>query len=172
MLGDHQLFRKTLPYEGSTHVPLLVAARNLDLPAQSSDALVCLEDICPTILQMAGVPVPAAADGRSLLPFITGDDQNVGHDTLFGEHSGPHANHWVIQGRWKYCWYATTGEEQLFDLSTDPTETCDRSAENGRLAPFRTLLADRLRNRTDYRFDPAKLRPAGNRPPTVFWPAV
>lgn len=170
LLGDHHLFRKVMPYEGSTHVPLFVAGRNLDLPRQSSGALTCLEDICPTILDMAGVDIPTAVDGRSLLPIIQGQAPENDRNLLFGEHSGPHANHWIIEHQMKYVWFAPTNEEQLFDLASDPRETRDLSGDTERLAPFRALLAERLRHRTDYHYDPAKLQPLGNRPPTVFWP--
>ena len=171
-LGDHQLFRKVLPYEGSTHVPMFVSSKNIALPHQTSDALACLEDVCPTILDMAGVAIPKAVDGQSLLPLIQGRKSGAERGVLFGEHSGGQANHWVIQGHLKYCWYVPTNEEQLFDLAADPHETKDLSGDVGRLAPFRQLLTERLRHRTDYRYDPAKLCPAGNQPPAVFWPAV
>jgi arylsulfatase A-like enzyme len=37
------------------------------------DAFVSLTDLAPTFLEAAGVPVPAAATGRSLLPLLRGD---------------------------------------------------------------------------------------------------
>ncbi|MBP6506908.1 MAG: sulfatase-like hydrolase/transferase [Opitutaceae bacterium] len=170
LLGDHQLFRKVLPYEGSTHVPLFVSSRNLQLPAQASDQLACLEDVCPTILDMAGIAVPDGVDGQSLLPVIQGRSQSTGHKVLYGEHSGAQANHWIIQDHLKYIWYAPTHEEQLFDLAADPGETKDLSADSAKLAPFRELLAARLQDRTDYTYTVAQLKPCANGQPAVFWP--
>lgn len=172
MLGDHQLFRKVMPYEGSTHVPLFVSSRNINLPRQTSDTLACLEDICPTILDMAGAKIPESVDGHSLLSRIQGASSAFKRDILYGEHSGSHANHWIIKDRLKYCWFALTNEEQLFDLATDPYEARDLSGDVARLQPFRLLLAERLKHRTDYRYDPAKLKPADNQPPTIFWPSA
>lgn len=170
MLGDHQLFRKVLPYEGATHVPLFVTSRNIDQPKQSSDELACLEDICPTILDMAGVGIPQAVDGKSLLPVIAGKPKKSKRTILYGEHSGGQANHWIIQDQIKYIWFAETDEEQLFDLTADPRETKDLSGETARLESFRKLLAARLKDRQDYTYDPAKLKPLANQQPTVFWP--
>jgi arylsulfatase A-like enzyme len=172
LLGDHQLFRKVLPYESSTHVPLFICGKNIKLNSHRCDEPACLEDICPTILEMAGVDVPDKVDGRSLLPIVQGQQAKVGRDRLFGEHSGVQANHWIIHDRVKYIWYAPTQEEQLFDLAADPGETKDLSGDTAMLAPFRKLLAARLRDRRDYRYEPAKLRPADNRPPAALWPSA
>ena len=41
------------------------------------------------------------------------------------------SNHWsaITNGRMKYVYRATFGDEQLFDLSADPTETIDVSSD-------------------------------------------
>src|SRR5690606_14560830 len=73
MLGDHHLFRKSLPYEASSHVPLFITGRNMDLPRGGTcDALCGWEDLMPTVLDLAGVPIPDGLDGRSLLPALRG----------------------------------------------------------------------------------------------------
>lgn len=170
LLGDHHLFRKVLPYEGSTHVPMLVSSRNIDQPSVASDAVTCLEDIAPTILEMAGVAIPDQVDGKSLLPIIEGRAKSLDRSCLYGEHSGDQANHWIIRGTEKYIWYAATHEEQLFDLATDPGETRDLSTATARLEPYRIMLTERLANRDDYTVDPTKFHPASNKPPQIFWP--
>lgn len=60
LLGDHHLWRKTLPYEGSAHVPFIMSGRNMpDLKPGVSDELVCLEDVVATVLDRCGVDLPA-----------------------------------------------------------------------------------------------------------------
>ncbi|MCG3180246.1 MAG: Arylsulfatase [Phycisphaerae bacterium] len=174
MLGDHELFRKALPYEGSAHVPFFIHARNMPRPAAAgrpSDALVSLEDLLPTICDMAGVATPAGVDGRSLMPILTGQADRV-RDEVFGEHSGKNrANHFLVRDRLKYIWLAESNEEQLFDLDKDPWELTDISDRRELLEPMRRAMADHLAGRTDCRYDLSALEPLANRPPTPFFGA-
>jgi arylsulfatase A-like enzyme len=169
MLGDHHLWAKSLPYEGSSHVPFFITGRNLPLQSAACDELVCLEDIVPTVLDMCGVNVPDALagplEGKSLAPILRGKPLRV-RDRLFGECDN---NHFVLQGPHKYCWFARTHEEQLFDLSTDPYETRDISAEAELLAPMRECLREHLRGCDDVMMEPSRLRPCANQPPSYFW---
>ncbi len=168
LLGDHHLFRKTLPYEGSAHIPFFISGRNVPVRPARSDALVCLEDVFPTILDLAGVPIPREAEGKSLVPVVRGGKKQV-RDAVFGEHSGGQANHYVVKGALKYCWFARTNEEQLFDLGSDPYELSDISANSSLLNPMRALLARRLKGRRDYSYNVRKLKPLRNAPPSLPW---
>jgi arylsulfatase len=168
MLGDHHLFRKSLGYEGAAHIPFFVTGRNVPLTPMRSDALVSLEDLLPTFLDLAQVAIPAGVDGKSLKPILTGEAKSV-RDHIHGEHSGGSANHFIVQGRYKYIWYAKTNEEQVFDLERDPRETVDLSSNADVLAPLRQRLAERLKQRKDYTYDLAKLKPLANQAPSGFW---
>ncbi|MDQ3701971.1 MAG: sulfatase-like hydrolase/transferase, partial [Chloroflexota bacterium] len=159
-LGDHHLFRKTFPYEGSARVPFLVYAPSWMGLARgvSSDAPVGLQDVMPTLLDAAGVPVPDGVTGRSVLPFLSpdfapsrwrGSESAPGppwdtkrsgrgeappwRDALHSEHSGLYQVdlgwHALNDGRTKYIWYSQTGREQLFALDTDPHELHDLAGE-------------------------------------------
>src|SRR5690606_22154511 len=89
MLGDHHFFRKSLPYEGSARVPLLICAPGrFGLgEGQVLDQPVALEDIMPTLLDFAGIPAPASVDGSSLLPLLRGE-RPPWRDCLHIEHGG------------------------------------------------------------------------------------
>lgn len=78
MLGDHYLWRKTVPYEGSARVPLLIRPpRSMGfVSGLVVDEAVCLEDILPTLLDMAEVEIPLSVEGRSLVPLIRGERFN------------------------------------------------------------------------------------------------
>ena len=79
----------------------------------------------PTMLDIAGIPVPETCDGRSML----GDRR----ETLYGEAlEGPKATRMVTDGRHKLIWYPDGNVVQLFDLDADPTERHD-------LPPMRRL---------------------------------
>ncbi|MEX0652720.1 MAG: sulfatase-like hydrolase/transferase [Phycisphaeraceae bacterium] len=168
MLGDHHLFRKSLPYEASAHIPLFISGRNVDAQPGPCDALACWEDLMPTILDLAGVETPAGLDGMSLAPAVRGEPLQP-RQHLFGECGGPLANHWIVDGPLKYAWFPRTNEEQLFDLENDPQETRDLSEQTDRLEPLRRQLEAHLADRDDYRYDRAALRPCRNRPPEAIW---
>ena len=72
-LGDHGLIEKGCRfYEGLVHVPLIVSWPGVLAQGLRADALVELQDQAPTILELAGLPVPATMQGRSLLPILEG----------------------------------------------------------------------------------------------------
>ncbi|MER5304771.1 arylsulfatase, partial [Streptomyces lasiicapitis] len=77
MLGEHRLWRKAYPYEGSARVPLLLAGPSGSLPRGGvvSSALAELRDVMPTLLECAGLPVPGGLDGHSLLPAARGSSR-------------------------------------------------------------------------------------------------
>ncbi len=126
MLGDHHLWRKTRPYEGSVHIPMIVR-----LPTSMRggvrrrvDAPVCLQDVMPTILDVVGVPAPATVDGASMLPLMSGDHAPC-RPFIHGEQSrAPQAvaMHYLVDDTWKYIWFPDEEREQLFRLADDPYE--------------------------------------------------
>jgi arylsulfatase A-like enzyme len=171
LLGEHHLWRKTLPYEGSSHIPFLISGRNIpDLKPGISDDLVCLEDVVATVLDRCGVDLPAPLgtnrlDGQSLVSHIRGEGAPV-RDRLHGECGG---YHFIVKDSWKYLWFQGTGEEQLFDLAEDPHECVDRSAETDRLEPFRGWLDEYLADRDDVDFAAIGTSPCVNQPPRAIW---
>lgn len=131
MLGDHEMFRKAVPYEGSARVPLvLVGPKGGGISKGAAvDDVVGLQDVMPTLLECAGIDVPDALDGRSLLPRARGR-RTPPREMLHGEHVyGDGSIHWLTNGTEKYVWFSDSGHEQLFDLSADPRELHDRARD-------------------------------------------
>jgi len=166
MLGDHYLFRKTFAYEGSARVPLLISAPpSYGFPTmQVREEPVCLEDIMPTVLDLAGCDIPENVDGRSLVPFLKGDDNPDFREVLHGEHARCYGdiynNHFLTDGREKFIWLSHTGEEQLFDLVEDPGELHNLAAldENAsRVAVWRDRMIEELEERPEGFVDGGKL---------------
>ncbi|HZE88119.1 MAG TPA: sulfatase-like hydrolase/transferase, partial [Verrucomicrobiae bacterium] len=88
-LGEHGYFfsHGAQVYEPSIRIPLVVippsggAGRTVPTP-------VSLVDLFPTVLEMAGVPVPASVDGRSLAPYLRGDPVELpaaGREPVYSE---------------------------------------------------------------------------------------
>ncbi len=149
MLGDHNLFRKAMPYEGSAHVPMLLKGPGIPGGVVSGDVME-LRDVMPTLLDAAGLPIPAAVDGRSALKRLAGAPWR---EWMHGEHAfGDHSNHYIVTSRDKYIWFSQSGREQYFDLASDPGELHDAIQDPGvqeRIAYLRQKLIGALRGREE-----------------------
>ena len=125
LLGDHHLFRKTLPYEGSAKIPFIISDRGGYLQTEKNirlNEVVELRDIMPTLLDVANIEIPKTVEGESLLPLLR-KEEPVWRDYLHGEHVyGDQSYHYITNGKEKYIWYSQTGTEQFFDLEKDPEE--------------------------------------------------
>ncbi|MBE3638104.1 sulfatase family protein [Mangrovicoccus algicola] len=128
-MGDHgMLYKGCRFFEGLVHVPLIIRWPGVTEPGSQSDALVELVDLAPTILDIAGVPVPANMQGRSLRGLLSG--QVTTHKPhVVCEFNGalagmPHQSHgtMVFDGRYKTCMYHDAGKAEIFDLENDPGE--------------------------------------------------
>lgn len=140
MAGAHRLNQKFVSYEESAHVPLIVRYPGMARAGQREPALVCNGiDLFPTICDYAGVALPSAIAGRTLFGtslrglIDTGApiDREYVVSTSRPRTTG-HEGRAVRSARYKYiCYSAGTHREQLFDLSTDPGEMRDLSADVG-----------------------------------------
>ena len=157
MLGDHDLFRKCEPLEGSSNIPMIiVGSKELGFKAGSrSHQPVCLEDIMPTLLTLAGLPVPPVLSGVSLVPSLRGEDQTI-REVLHFEHSTCYSKqqafHALTDGRFKYIWRPDDGLELLFDLDADPRELHDLArvpSQAATLQKWRDRLIARLADRPE-----------------------
>ena len=134
MLGDHNLWGKTQPYQPSVGVPLIVAGPGVKARAPS-DALVSTLDLSATFLDYAGVSRPADMDSRTLRPYL--EDRTQTHREAVS--SGLGQWRMVFDGRYKliqgftpgHVWpdseastYADPSPAPLmvFDLENDPME--------------------------------------------------
>lgn len=125
MLGDHGLYAKRLMLAGSVGVPLIlmgVAGCERVRAGQVDRRLAGLQDIMPTLLDLAGIETPASCTGRSLVGAPA-------RETLYCEAlEGPMAMRMVCDERWKLIWYPAGNRVQLFDRVADPRELRDLSA--------------------------------------------
>ena len=72
-LGEHGWFDKRWMMEESLRLPLIVRYPRLARAGSTCDAMVLNIDFAPTLLDLAGVPVPADLQGRSLQPLLAGE---------------------------------------------------------------------------------------------------
>jgi arylsulfatase A-like enzyme len=134
-------------------VPLIVAFPGASPGGRSVDTPVSTLDVLPTVLDVAGIDPPHRMRGVSLRSFV--DDPAGGARTMFAV--GP-SDYWlekgqafaVREGAWKLIEHERAAD-RLYNLSEDPYEQRDLSAE--RPAEYRRLKTtlDRWKRVTGYR---------------------
>lgn len=165
LLGDHHTYRKVRPYQGSIRIPMIVcnAPRLHDQQGAVSDMLVELRDVMPTLLDLAGLPIPESLDGLTMA-------RENHREYLHGEHSWPElGNQFVVTKTDKFCWFNATGQEQYFDLEHDPQERVDRiddPACQDRIGQLRRALVRTLQGREEGYTDGQRL--LAERPQTTM----
>ncbi len=148
-LGERGMADKWLMYEPSIRVPLIVYDPRLPERdrGRTVEALTLNIDLAPTLLDSAGVTVPAAVQGRSLLPLVLGERPAWRSDFFYEHHTLPKIippSEGVRTERWKYLrWLAAEpAVEELYDLRADPQEE-----HNLVSVPEHRDMLDRLRRR-------------------------
>jgi arylsulfatase A-like enzyme len=122
MLGDHGMHSKMIFYEGSVHVPLLMRFPGRIGPGTVVEAPISSMDVCPTILDYLGMPVPKC-DGISLRTFIEGTP--VEHDVVSYSLGSRTPNYMLRSGNLKLMMAekkANKSVDALYDLKSDPDE--------------------------------------------------
>ncbi|GIV76647.1 sulfatase-like hydrolase/transferase [Litorilinea aerophila] len=140
MLGNHGLWAKRLFYEYSANIPMILVGPAGDERVghhRVDERLVGWQDVMPTLLELAGLPVPETVDGLSMV----GSQRRQWLYGEFGE--GPVATRMVHDGRHKLIYYPTGNHIQLFDLAEDPQE-CHDVARAAGYASIRAGLIERL----------------------------
>ncbi|MEM9476967.1 MAG: sulfatase-like hydrolase/transferase [Pseudomonadota bacterium] len=119
--GNHGIWAKQNFYESSANIPMLIVGAKEDARVgygQTDDRLVCLADVMPTLLGLAGVKVPETVTGRSML--------DAPREFLYGEFGeGELSSRMIHDGRHKLVYYAAGNRCFLFDLADDPCELTD-----------------------------------------------
>ena len=69
-LGEHDAWCKHSTSENDTNAPLLLSAPGMKTAGAKSNALVEFVDIYPTLVELAGLPLPAHLEGVSMKPLL------------------------------------------------------------------------------------------------------
>jgi arylsulfatase A-like enzyme len=121
LLGEHrQVDRKANAFEEAIRVPLIV--RGPGVPAGQRVGLPVLNiDLAPTFAELAGVAVPDAVDGRSLVPFLKGNppDPAKWRTDFLVEHYSNGVSASVRNADVLYT-DIESGERELYDMNKDP----------------------------------------------------
>ena len=144
MLGERGLWFKMSFFEGSSRVPLMIAAPGIEPGLDTTP--VSTIDVTPTLAALAGVDI------SDIAPWTDGED------LLSGTPHGPVAVEYAAEGsyaplvclregRWKYT-RCQLDPEQLFDLDSDPGEHTNLATD-----PAHADTLNRFRRMADERWD-------------------
>ncbi len=129
--GDTFLYRregehKFVCYDDAIRIPMVVAGPGV-APQAVCARPVGLQDLAPTLLDCAGLPVPDHMHGRSLRALLAGEPasgwrqtyyvQNVTHVSRIEQRCVRGERHKLIA--------STSGQHELYDLHSDPEEELD-----------------------------------------------
>ena len=163
-LGDHGLWGKG-PYhiDGVIRVLFFMCLPGPVEPGKSFDGPVSLLDFAPTILDLAGVPIPEGATppepeapaappawpGRSLLPVLNGDDTDANTSALveMDEDYLGFKMRTLVTKRHRITCYSGHTYGELFDLEEDPDELhnlWDAAAQRELREGLRNQLLDKI----------------------------
>jgi arylsulfatase A-like enzyme len=127
-LGENGWFDKRFAYDVSMQTPLLLRWPGKIRPGAINNTLVQNIDYAPTILDIAGLPVPAWMDGVSLKPIVTGKQKQLFRQYLYYHYYEYGRDHTVIPhvavrgNDYKLIYFYTVNEWELYDLKADPDE--------------------------------------------------
>ena len=122
--GEHRMDTKSTAYEESVKVPFALRYPPLVPTPYTEDKLVANIDIAPTIYELSETPIPATADGLSLLNLLQGKDEWRSHLLL---EAWPERGHWTAVHTGRYVYIETDDDlSEFYDLATDPYEMDSR----------------------------------------------
>lgn len=127
--GDRKMFGKTTFFETSAKIPMIFEGPGIP-KGQKNATPVSIMDLGPTLCELAGaIPMPAQ-DGRSLRTELL-EKKEQQERAIISEVIDPllaaaMAGRMIRKGKYKYIVYVGSEEhELLFDLESDPEETCN-----------------------------------------------
>ena len=125
-LGEHGWFDKRWMYEESFRTPLIVKWPGVTNKKMQTSLMVQNLDFAETILDMAGLPVPADMQGKSFVPILRGQKAKI-HEALY-YHFYENQEHNVAKhigvrtDRYKLIYFYEKDEWELYDLEKDKSE--------------------------------------------------
>ena len=141
MLGERGLWFKMSFFEGSSRVPMMIAAPQMEPGLHETP--VSNIDVCPTLCDLAGVSMDEVMEwttGQSLVPMGQGVERT---EPVAMEYAAEGTQAPMVSlryGKWKYN-RCTLDPDQLFDLDADPHELTNLAEEPAHQGTRQTLRA-------------------------------
>ncbi|MEW4566635.1 sulfatase-like hydrolase/transferase [Tautonia sp. JC769] len=159
-VGRHGFLGKQNLYEHSTRVPFLVAGPGIP-QGVAIDTPIYLQDIMPTTLELAGVPVPDHVGFTSLLPLLRADSPPPPRRPIYGAYMQLQRS--ITLDGYALLLYPGARVARLYHLADDPLQLRDLAASPDHAERLDSLYAALLDQQEDLG-DPLDLT-------TVFGPS-
>jgi arylsulfatase A-like enzyme len=128
-LGEHGFFDKRFMYEESLHMPFVIRYPEKIQPGTVIDDIVLNIDFAPTLLDMAGIPIPDEVQGKSFFNNLTGETPKDWQKYMYYHYyEYPYYHrvqpHYGIRNqRYKLIhFYYDVDIWEFYDLQKDPSE--------------------------------------------------
>lgn len=127
-LGEFRMFDKRLMHEPSIRVPLMIRYPKRIPAGTVREEMVLDLDLAPTFLDLAGVPIPAHMQGKSLLPLAHKPDPDFRKEWFYEYFEWPNPegvrpHRGIRDDRYKLIHYTMDPQEfEMYDLLHDPKE--------------------------------------------------
>lgn len=118
--GDRGMWTKMSLYDESAGIPMIMAGPGIP-EGRTSESLVSLIDLCPTILSATGLDLPQGLPGISLQSAAETDGAERCILSEYHDGGSPTGMFMLRNDRWKYNCYPGYPPE-LFDMREDPGE--------------------------------------------------
>lgn len=159
-LGEWRMYDKRFMHEPSIRVPMMIRYPKLFPAGRVVDEMVLNLDIAPTLLELAGVPVPTHIQGKSVVKLAKGEETNWRKDWLYEYYEYPASqkvrpHRGVRTERYKFIHYYMSPQEfELYDLQVDPGER-DNLYGKPQYAELTSRLQSRINELRRETHDPA-----------------
>ncbi len=157
-LGEHGWYDKRFIYEESLRTPMIVRWPGVARPGSEEQRMIQNLDVAPTLLEMAGAPVPGNMQGHSLVPLMRGESPEQWRTSVYyhyyegeGSWHNVHKHYGVRNERYKLVYFYTLDEWEFYDLKKDPMELNSRYADPDYAEQVEQLKTELARLRRHYR---------------------
>ena len=144
-LGEKEHWQKYTGWRIGSRVPLIVRVPNGSPGLREGTAAgsictrpVSLTDLFGTLTELCGLPAKADVQSRSFVPLLRNPDAEWPHAAI--THLDHPQSYAISTERWRYIHYRN-GDEELYDILTDPHEWTNLSAGSQHAAQLASMRA-------------------------------
>ncbi len=143
MAGDHGRLHKSVFYDASVHVPLILRWPGHIEAGDTRDALTVTIDVVPTLVETIGAEPSPRCFGQSLWPVLENPEHRH-RDAVFSEIvTAGHKDIMVRTEQYKYAMDDTGSGYLLYDVVDDPTEAVNLIGRSD-MRPVERELRERI----------------------------